>query len=112
MLPYIVTFLLSVFISSVSQVLLKTSANKEHKNKIKEYMNPKVIIAYAMFLASTLITILAYQKVPLSMGPILEASGYIFVAVLSYIFLHEKIGKRKLIGLLVILGGIMIYNIR
>lgn len=108
---YIAIFLLSVFISSISQILLKSSANREHKSALREYFNPKVVIAYGMFFAATLITILAYRYVPLSMGGILEASGYIFVAVLSYFFLHERIGKRKFLGLLLILGGIIIFNI-
>ncbi len=108
---YILIFLCSVFISSVSQVLLKSSANKEHGNALKEYLNPKVIVAYGMFFLATLITILAYKYVPLSMGGILESSGYIFVAVLSYIFLHEKISKRKMLGLAVILLGILVFNL-
>lgn len=108
---YILIFLCSVFISSVSQVLLKSSANKEHGNALKEYLNPKVIIAYGMFFLATLITILAYKYVPLSMGGILESSGYIFVAVLSYIFLHEEISKRKMLGLAVILLGILVFNL-
>lgn len=108
---YILIFLCSVLISSISQVLLKSSANKEHGNALKEYLNPKVIIAYGMFFLATLITILAYKYVPLSMGGILESSGYIFVAVLSYIFLHEKISKRKMLGLAVILLGILVFNL-
>lgn len=108
---YILIFLCSVFISSVSQVLLKSSANKQHDNVLKEYLNLKVIIAYGMFFLATLITIIAYKYVPLSMGGILEASGYIFVAVLSYIFLHESIGKKKLVGLAVILAGMIVFNL-
>lgn len=110
-MTYIMIFLCSVLISSISQVLLKSSANKEHGNALKEYLNSKVIIAYGMFFLATLITIVAYKYVPLSMGGILEASGYIFVAVLSYIFLHEKISKRKLLGLAVILVGILVFNL-
>lgn len=110
MIAYIAIFLISVFLSSVSQVLLKTSANAAHENKAKEYLNPRVIAAYALFFACTLITVLAYRKVPLSLGAILEASGYIFVAVLGRIFLKEKIGKRKLFGLVVVLVGILIFN--
>ncbi len=108
---YILIFLCSVLISSISQVLLKSSANKEHGNALKEYLNPKVIVAYGMFFLATLITILAYKYVPLSMGGILESSGYIFVAVLSYFFLHEKISKRKMLGLGVILIGILVFNL-
>ena len=70
-----------------------------------------MIIAYGMFFLSSLITVVAYKYVPLSMGPILESSGYIFVTLLGFFVLHEKIGKKKLMGLLVILAGITIFNL-
>ena len=50
----------------------------------------------------------AYKYVPLSMGPVLESSAYIFVTVLSYVFLHEKIGKRKALGMACIIIGIAV----
>lgn len=108
---YLYIFLCSVFISSISQVLLKSSAGEQHQNALRQYLNVKVILAYGMFFVATLITILAYRTVPLSMGGILEASGYIFVTVFSRIFLKEKVGKRKLVGLFFILSGILIFNL-
>lgn len=108
MIKYICIFLISVFISSVSQILLKKSANKNYKSIIYEYLNPQVIIAYSIFFCSSLLTILAYKYVPLSMGPILESSGYIFVTVLGYYYLHEKISKKKWVGMFCILVGILI----
>jgi drug/metabolite transporter (DMT)-like permease len=53
----------------------------------------------------------AYKCVPLSMGPILESCGYIFVTVLGVIILKEKISKRKLLGLVAILIGIVLFSI-
>lgn len=111
MVKYVILFLFSVFISSVSQILLKTSSGEKKERLIDEYLNPKVIIAYGIFFASSLLTVFAYKYVPLSMGPILEASGYIFVSILGYVCLHEKIGKRKLIGMACILLGIVISSI-
>ena len=109
---YILLFLFSVFVSSVSQIMLKASANKKYERWIDEYLNLKVIGAYGLFFASSLITVFAYKYVPLSMGPILEASGYIFVSVLGYLVLKEKVGRRKIIGLIIILLGIAIFNIK
>ena len=37
----------------------------------------QVILAYGLFFLSSLLTIIAFREVPLSVGPILEASGYI-----------------------------------
>ena len=111
MILYIIIFLCSVFISAVSQIILKTSANRKYESRLQEYLNPRVIIAYGIFFLSSLMTILAYRGVPLSMGPVLEASGYVWVAVLGRLTLKEEINRRKLIGMIVIICGIVIFAI-
>ena len=83
--------IVSVLVSSGSQIMLKKSALKKYDSVVNEYINPFVIIAYGLFFGSTLITMFALKVVPLSMAPILEATGYFFVPVLSLIFLKEKI---------------------
>ncbi len=109
---YILLFLISVMISAVSQVILKKSAGKTYTNKIREYLNIPVIMAYALFFMSSLLTVLAYTQVPLALGPVLETTGYIWVSVLGVLFLKEKIGRRKIIGMIVIIIGIIIFNVR
>ena len=108
---YVIIFLASVFVSSVSQIILKKSANKTHENKLQEYLNLPVITAYGLFFGSSLLTVLAYKGVPLSLGPILEATGYIWVAVLGTLFLKEKISKQKMLGMAIIIAGIILFNI-
>lgn len=104
-------FIFGVFISSISQIVLKKSAQIEYGSKIKEYLNPRVIFAYIIFFGATLCSVWAYTVIPLSLGPILESAGYIFVAFLSWLFLKEKITKQKLLGLSVIIIGIIIYSL-
>ena len=108
---YIFVFLISVLVSSLSQVLLKISADKEYSSICKEYLNLRTIGAYGMFFLSTIITVFAYKYVSLSMGAVLEASGYIFVTLFGTVILKEKVGKKKLIGLGLILLGIVVFNI-
>lgn len=103
--------LLSVFISSVSQIILKKAADKTYESTLKEYMNPMVIGAYGLFFCSVILTMLALKHVPLSMSPILESTGYIFVSVMGYIFLKERFSRRKLMGFALIIAGIVIFNL-
>ena len=110
-LIYICIYIFAVFISSVSQILLKKSAVKERQNWLIEYLNPMVIFAYFLFFSSTLITIISYKVLPLSLGPVLESSGYLFVMVLSLIFLKEKFSKRKIVGITLIVIGITVFTI-
>ncbi|MCR4690777.1 MAG: EamA family transporter [Lachnospiraceae bacterium] len=108
---YSLIYVGSVFIGSVSQILLKKSAAVKHDNAILEYLNPKVIIAYGMFFMSMLITMYALKVVPLSLGNLLEGFGYIFVPVLGIIFLKEKMTKNRLIGSALIIIGIAVYAV-
>ena len=102
-------YLIGVLISSFAQILLKKSADTKHESLIKEYLNFKTLFAYGVFFGATICSVLAYKYVPLSVGPILETTQYIFIAVLSYFFLKEKISKKKLIGLITIIIGVLIY---
>lgn len=108
---YSIVFIISVFLSSISQILLKKSAKKIYDRRLEEYLNPLVIFSYGLFFICTLITIIAYKKIPLSLGPILESTGYIYVSILGAIFLGEKFSKKKLSGMLFIILGIIIFSI-
>ena len=100
-----------VLISSLSQVLLKKAAEQIYSSRLKEYLNLKVIIAYGLFFLATLCTVFAYRVVPLSMGPIIESSGYLFVTLFGYLFFHEVITGKKLVALGMIISGICIYSL-
>lgn len=106
---YVLIYILSVFIASISQVLLKASANKVHDNVIREYVNRYVVAAYVIFVISTMLTIYAYKEVALKSGPVIESLGYIFILVLGNMFLKEKITKNKILGNILIILGIIIF---
>jgi drug/metabolite transporter (DMT)-like permease len=108
MLKFALLMLTGTFIASCSQIVLKKAADKEYPNKLAEYLNPMVIGAYIFFFGASLCSVMGYKVVPLSIGPILEASGYIWVAILGKIFLKEKISAKKAIGLVIIIAGIVI----
>lgn len=110
MILYACIMLLGVFISSVAQVLLKKAAQKQYGSVLEEYLNWPVITAYAIFFAATFLSIYAYKVVPLSMGPILEATGYIYVTIFGVTIFHEKLDRWKLIALALIIGGIVVYS--
>ena len=107
---YVLVYLGGVLVSAIAQMLLKKSAKKTYDSKIKEYLNPYVITSYSIFIGATFCTMYAYKGINLSLGPILAASEYIFVAVLSKLVLKEKINKKKLIGLGVICLGIIVFT--
>lgn len=108
---YIYIFLMGIFISSISQILLKKSAIAEHKNKVNEYLNLRVVFAYTIFVLATLLSTIAYKVVPLSLGPVLECTGYIYISILSYIFLNEKMSLKQITGTIIIIIGVLIFSL-
>ncbi len=107
---YIIVWIISVLISSIAQVMLKVEANKEHESRLKEYLNPMVIIAYGIFFLSTFLTMYALKYVPLTYSPIIEPLSYIFVPVIGVLVLKEKISKRRVLGILIMLVGIAVFS--
>ena len=103
--------LIGTFISSISQVMLKKAADKHFDSALKEYLNPLVIGAYSIFIVSTFLSILAYKGIPLSMGPILEATGYFYVTFFGVRIFREKLNSKKIIALALIIVGIIAYSL-
>ena len=106
---FLLLALLSVVIASFSQVMLKLGAGKTYNSKIREYLNVYVITGYGMLFVSMVITIVAYSHLSYLSVPVVEAVGYVLVPVLSYFIFKEKLTKRKMLGILFILAGIVIY---
>ncbi|HBB13990.1 MAG TPA: multidrug ABC transporter [Treponema sp.] len=108
-IKYIILLLFSVFISTISQILLKKSALEKHPSWIREYLNIKVIIAYSLFFTAVLIDLLALKFVQVSFVPVIETSSYVFIIILGRIIFNEKINIKQTVSLLLIISGIFIY---
>jgi multidrug transporter EmrE-like cation transporter len=110
-LGYLFLFLAGVFISAVSQILLKQSANKVHSTRLREYLNFRVLFAYVLFFVAALISILAYTRIALSLGAVLESAGYIFVLGMGVSILKEKLSGTKIAGMILIMTGILLVSV-
>lgn len=111
-----------IFASACSQLLLKKSADKEPimvngdglwvkvKGIMRAMLNWRVITAYAIFFGSLFINITAMSKgVKLKDLPILESLGYVFVPLLSFFILKEKVSRQTMVSIAVILMGVYIF---
>ncbi|WP_312103039.1 multidrug ABC transporter [Pygmaiobacter massiliensis] len=111
MIAYILLFLASVFIAAVSQVMLKKAAMRNYNSVLEEYLNPLVIIAYILFFGTTLIGVMAYKVIPISLGPVLEATSYIYITVFGIVIFKEKFNLKQFFALALIILGIVIYTL-
>ena len=99
---YFLIAISSVLIADISQIILKKAAMKPYDAWYKAYLNFSVIFAYFLFVVSTVCSVIA---------PMWQSLGQIFVVILSYFFLHEKITKGKLKGIAIIVLGIVIFSL-
>jgi drug/metabolite transporter (DMT)-like permease len=108
---YVMTMLISVIIASISQVLLKKSTLISHGGIIKEYLNPYVIGGYGLLGVSMVLTVYAYSGMAYKNGPIIESLGNVFVLIFGYFVFGERISRKKIFGIGIIILGILIFNL-
>lgn len=101
-------YLLTPLLSAVSQLILKKAADNPRYTGMRAYLNAPVMLAYGLFFGCMLLNVVALRTLDLTVASVLEASGYLYVMVLSYLVLHEKITRRRLLGNLLIVLGIAI----
>ncbi len=66
---YAAVLLVGVFLSAISQVMFKKSCHENLRQQVERVHEPLVIIAYTIFVGTTLLSVYAYKGFPLSMGP-------------------------------------------
>ncbi len=107
---YKLIVILAVLAAAGAQMLLKKGAAIEYPNMVRQYLNPWVIGGYAiMFLA------LAANIFAMSCGVLvkevstMESLSYLFVPCLSWVIFEEKLTTKKVMAIVMIIGGIIIF---
>ncbi len=108
---YLFILFVATFFTAISQVLMKQSAQREHRSWIFEYLNWRVITAYGIAFLVLLVNTYAFTKVDMRYGSIIDCFSYVFVMILSYLILKEKFTKGQLIGNMIIITGVIVYTV-
>ncbi len=108
---FVLIKLFGTFISACAQILLKISANKEYDSRIKEILNPLVIISYGIFFLSVFMSIYSLKGISLALSAILESTSFILIPIFSYLVLKEKISRSQILGIALIVLGMIVYNL-
>ncbi len=107
----IAIFVATIIISALLQIPLKKSAtNPKHKG-LRAYLNLPVIGAYASMFAITFVTTYVFRYIDLTLSTLLYKTEYIFIGIFSVLILKEKLTKRKIIGFIVIIAGVLVYTL-
>lgn len=99
-----------VFIASISQIFLKKAAQKKYDSWVKQYLNFPVIAGYTIMIFSTVCTVIAMRGIPLTTTPIWNSSGIILAALWGSVIFQEKIKRKKMIGLIIVIVGIVVFS--
>ena len=97
----------SALITASSQILLKISAQRQHKDFIHEYL----IISYAFYFLVVFLNIFIYTKVDYRFSVVLNSLSTVFVAVFSNLILKERFTRRRILGNILIVLGIVCFTI-
>lgn len=104
----IIIYIITPLVASISQVLLKKSAQNPNRTGIRTYLNPTVILAYLLFFGCMLLNVVALRTVELSTAGMMECLSYVYIMILSALIFKEKITTRKIIGNVLIIAGIIL----
>lgn len=101
---------LAVFIAAVAQIVLKKAAVRNTEASfLRKFLNLPVILGYGMMFGSTFLNVIALRKIPLSLTPVTEATGYIWVPLLSWVVMKVRPTRRNIMGGIVIILGMLMY---
>ena len=103
--------LVSAGITAFSQIILKKSANKQHKGFIAEYINPYVLFSYMCYFGVLVLNVFIYTKIDYRFGVVINSMSSVFVMILSRVLLREVITKRRIYGNIIVVIGILVFTL-
>jgi drug/metabolite transporter (DMT)-like permease len=106
---YLLTLVIVIF-TSVAHLLLKKGSVVSADNYVKMYLHPYSITAYIIFAIVAFLSIYAMKGLDLKVFFGLSSLTYMCIPVLSFMFLKDSVTKNKLIGIIMISIGVIIFN--
>lgn len=106
---------LAVFLTGISQVLLKIGSGhqgKRIKSVFDAYLNHYTITAYGLLLLVTIINVIALTGgIPLKLVYAIASLNLVVVAGLSWGVLKERVPKKMVVGIGLIVLGVVVFNL-
>jgi multidrug transporter EmrE-like cation transporter len=101
--------LLCTAFGAVAQILIKQGANGlDSAHPLAMLTNVWLVTGYGLYGISTVLLVLALRDGELSILYPVIALTYVWVTLLSYYYLHERLGPLKVTGIAVIVAGVAI----
>jgi len=103
----------SMILAIAGQLFLKggvmaSSLSLNFNSIITTLFSPKVFLGFTLYGISSIIWLFALKKFPLSVAYPALSMTYIVVVLFSYLLFKEPLTANKIIGMLLIVGGVFI----
>lgn len=107
---FYILVILSVFAAACAQMLLKQGARRNYAGFWHQYLNPWVIGGYAIMACSLVLNIFCMSHgVQVQEVSVMESLGYLFVPCLAFMLFKEKITRRKVGAIAIIICGVILF---
>lgn len=98
----------TVVCNALAQLMMKRAGITDAFNW-RQWMDPSLLAALALYGLSFILTALVFARLPLSLAsPLMAGAIFVLVALFSVIFLAERIGPLRLAGMACIVLGIVL----
>lgn len=95
---------LAQLLAAGGQILLKLGSSKG-------WLNIRVLLGLIAMILSMLLNVRALSVIPLRDMAFILPTTYILVPVFSYIFLGERINPQTIAGTVIIIIGVVVFNL-
>jgi drug/metabolite transporter (DMT)-like permease len=110
MIYYLLTLIVVVF-TSIGHMLLKIAATRISVSGGKVCTHPISIAGYLMFAVVAFLSIYAMKGLDMKVFFALNSLTYICIPILAYLVLQESFTRNKVIGVIVITIGVVLFNL-
>lgn len=110
---YYIAAALGTLLTAVAQMLLKTSALRMEREgtTVRAFFKPYSVAGYAVFVVVTVLNLYALKGIRLIDMVYFLPFTFIFVFLISYFVFKEKLDMRRVMGIVLILAGTILFNI-
>ena len=105
-------FSLAIGLTGIGQVLIKMAVKGSVETHwIRSYLNIKLVVGFLLLFLATLLSTTAYMNLSVGAVLFLLPITYLWVGLLSYIFLSERFKPSQWIGVGIVVIGMVTYNL-
>lgn len=111
LLYYYLLTLVIVVCTSIGHILLKVAATRISESGGRIYSHPLSVVGYGIFALVAFLSIYAMKGLNMTFFFALNSLTYICIPVLAYLVLKESFTRNKVIGVIIITAGVLLFSL-